>query len=1099
MAVKKIRVLISFLLCSAALIVFPLARRHAQGGQIRTPNLQRATAIDGDELQDAIRAATGRFVISRNAEGSVCRQMRPDEARDFPIEERSTPLSDLSRRNGVNAPAQTGLKITLRGTTQLDANAPARDAFLRAAAKWQSLIQTPLILVVDVDFGPTLFGDPYDPDTIGSSDTQTLFSSTIYPAVRSALISNAAGSAQGAVFTALPTGTLATDSGNATGVLTPSAVFRALNFIVREANPTVELANFGPPPSIGFNSAFPYDFDPSDGIDANKIDFEAAALHELGHVLGFVSNVGARELDATFPLAASVWDLFRFRPGVDLSTFTTAKRLLISGGDQSFFGGGESQPLSTGRPDGTDGDQEQASHWKDDFIIGRLVGLMDPTLDSGRRERISSNDVEAISSFGYAINPAATVFDELCLDDGSAEGALTGANILVVNRFTPARYPAKVETLRLRFSIPGGAASPSGSPLRIVIFGDPQSTGQPPANPTFIYDQTITIPALPNSRFLDIPISNGPSISGGDLYIGFQATSANVRYGGDVSSTPNLRSFISPNNGTSFSPLRSLNGITEVDVNLMARVEVSQSYGSILAPVAEKLSPNSAAPGDGALLLFVNGHNFQSNSVVRWNGAARLTTVLSGSQLRATIPTTDLVSPGTAQVTVFTAAAVTAGASASPASFAEVAGESTALTFTIAADRPLPGLTQLEPALGAVGGPAFTLSVLGVNFHSGSVMRWKGADRPTIFVSGVKLTATIPAADIASAGNADVTVFTPGPGGGLSNAQTFVVSSCSYALSLSGLTVGSGASTNGATITTISPCAWTASSNVPWLTLPLSSTSGVGKNVVIFQAAANPSVNGRTGVVTIGGKEIVVRQLGLLTSVSAASFVAPLAPESIGAAFGAGLASSTVIGSTIPLPTTLDGTSVTVRDANLVTRFAQLFFVSPGQINYLIPTGTASGTANVTVFLNGSSVASGTISIAVVAPSIFTANSSGSGVPAALALRVRGEAQTLEDIAAFDQGQNRFVPAPIDLGPETDKVFLILFGTGIRGVSSTAAVTASIGGVSLVVQFAGKHGSFIGQDQVNLELPRGLIGRGEVSINLTVAGRSANVVTVNVK
>ena len=99
------------------------------------------------------------------------------------------------------------------------------------------------------------------------------------------------------------------------------------------------------------------------------------------------------------------------------------------------------------------------------------------------------------------------------------------------------------------------------------------------------------------------------------------------------------------------------------------------------------------------------------------------------------------------------------------------------------------------------------------------------------------------------------------------------------------------------------------------------------------------------------------------------------------------------------------------------------------------------------VLAGGNSVALGNLQVALVAPALFAANENGRGTPAALALRVRPDnSQTYEPVAQFDQEQNSFVSLPIDLGPEGDRVFLILFGTGIR-FASPAGVTAKIGGL----------------------------------------------------
>ena len=88
-----------------------------------------------------------------------------------------------------------------------------------------------------------------------------------------------------------------------------------------------------------------------------------------------------------------------------------------------------------------------------------------------------------------------------------------------------------------------------------------------------------------------------------------------------------------------------------------------------------------------------------------------------------------------------------------------------------------PTLTSLSPSTIAADGPAFTLTVNGSNFVSGSVVRWNGANRTTTFVSATQLTAAISADDIAVAGTASVTVVNPGRA--VSNAVTFTIGAIS--------------------------------------------------------------------------------------------------------------------------------------------------------------------------------------------------------------------------------------------------------------------------------------------------------------------------------
>ncbi len=236
-----------------------------------------------------------------------------------------------------------------------------------------------------------------------------------------------------------------------------------------------------------------------------------------------------------------------------------------------------------------------------------------------------------------------------------------------------------------------------------------------------------------------------------------------------------------------------------------------------------------------------------------------------------------------------------------------------------------------------------------------------------------------------------------------------------------------------------------------------------------------------------------------LAVVSAASYNGELASESIAAAFGANLAEGTVSATSLPLPTTLGGVTVKVKDSEETERDAPLFFVSPGQINYLVPAGSSAGVANVSVFKGSAIVANTKVPMTATAPALFTANASGQGVPAAVVLRVRGEAQTIEPLSRYDEGLKQFVPVPINLGPEGDQVFLILFGTGFRAADSSSAMSVTIGGESAEIFFAGATPGFAGLDQANVMLPRSLAGKGEISVEFVADNRSANTVIVSVR
>jgi hypothetical protein len=179
-------------------------------------------------------------------------------------------------------------------------------------------------------------------------------------------------------------------------------------------------------------------------------------------------------------------------------------------------------------------------------------------------------------------------------------------------------------------------------------------------------------------------------------------------------------------------------------------------------PTMSSVTPSTAIAGGADFTVTVTGSNFVTTSVVRWNGVDRATTYSSPTQLTATILASDIAAVGSAQVTVYTP---TPGG-----------GTSNAQTFTITApNNPVPETSSVTPSTAIAGGAGFTVTVTGSGFVSSSVVRWNGADRATTYGSATQLTATILASDIATAGSAQVTVYTPAPGGGTSNAQTFTI------------------------------------------------------------------------------------------------------------------------------------------------------------------------------------------------------------------------------------------------------------------------------------------------------------------------------------
>ncbi len=155
---------------------------------------------------------------------------------------------------------------------------------------------------------------------------------------------------------------------------------------------------------IRFNSDFAFDFDPGNGIALSQFDFVGAATHELGHALGFVSGVddidqiGGLLADQDF--SSNLLDLFRFSDdslaaGAGFTDYTADNRAKF------FSTDGGTNPIALFANGVTNGDGNQASHWKD--FLG--IGILDPTASLGELLTITDTDLRAFDVLGYTLVP----------------------------------------------------------------------------------------------------------------------------------------------------------------------------------------------------------------------------------------------------------------------------------------------------------------------------------------------------------------------------------------------------------------------------------------------------------------------------------------------------------------------------------------------------------------------------------------------------------------------------------------------------------------------------------------------------------------------
>jgi len=269
------------------------------------------------------------------------------------------------------------------------------------------------------------------------------------------------------------------------------------------------------------------------------------------------------------------------------------------------------------------------------------------------------------------------------------------------------------------------------------------------------------------------------------------------------------------------------------------------------------------------------------------------------------------------------------------------------------------------------------------------------------------------------------------------------------------------------------------------------------------QAAADVDGDGRSDALIASFRSntvtlLMTRAVGapnLNRAVSAASGTAIVAPESLASLFLL-TGSATTETAAAPYPMRLGGISLDVRDSAGGTRQAPLLLVSPTQINFQVPAGTAVGEAVLILTTDRGSSPVGGMQVDAVAPALFMVFHPNS-TPAALGVRVAADGQQTP-VPVF----NCFGPpgaSPVSCGPATIRlvgapVYVSFYATGFRGADSSN-VTASINGVRLPIEYVGPQGT-PGLDQIKVRLlPEAALGPpGFVAIAIDgVAANSAQL------
>lgn len=480
---------------------------------------------------------------------------------------------------------------------------------------------------------------------------------------------------------------------------------------------------------------------------------------------------------------------------------------------------------------------------------------------------------------------------ELKTDDGSIEGGYLSNGLLMVNRLTPASYPATLQKVRFLFVRFQNQPDPTGQPITIFVTEDPSGAGKPPAISQFARI-IATVPGVSGTNFFELTLNTGPTINSGDFYIGYQAGTPHqgLGFAVDENSQHTSRGFFSTDNGATFSLLAPRSGATSANLMMRGIASVSSQGGG---PTLSAITPNSAGAGSKGVMK-ITGSGFTAVPTVMFNGQPVTTSFVNATELNAVVLADQIPQAGNVSVKVVN----------------PDGKESNAMMFNVtpaASDAEIePNHTRTTADSLPIGGKRTGRAAAGDAF-SESYDYGNGTKDPIEDFFSFRL---------AQASQIEIILTAP-PNGDL---DMFLFRE------------------EGASLKEVQTSIW--------------DTALAGHSTERIRAALQP---GRymVGVSAFSGGSnyTISASVPAMVALTAGSFTDDngIAPQSIATAFGANLATGLESATTQPLPTSLAGTTMKIKDAGGVESSAQFFFASPNQINFYVPAGVAPGLATLTV------------------------------------------------------------------------------------------------------------------------------------------------------